>query len=83
MSASGCISFSALCLSSVVGTSSLRRVAQLHRKFPHLEFKSIVSFWRREGEAAQRALGAGGCLSSHPSTQSPFLLSQVWASAWH
>uniref|UniRef100_A0A5G2R921 hydroxymethylbilane synthase n=1 Tax=Sus scrofa TaxID=9823 RepID=A0A5G2R921_PIG len=27
--------------SSVVGTSSLRRAAQLQRKFPHLEFKSI------------------------------------------
>ncbi|XP_022368847.1 porphobilinogen deaminase isoform X3 [Enhydra lutris kenyoni] len=26
---------------SVVGTSSLRRAAQLQRKFPHLEFKSI------------------------------------------
>ncbi|XP_006890910.1 PREDICTED: porphobilinogen deaminase isoform X2 [Elephantulus edwardii] len=26
---------------SVVGTSSLRRAAQLHRKFPHLEFRSI------------------------------------------
>ncbi|XP_006242959.2 porphobilinogen deaminase isoform X3 [Rattus norvegicus] len=26
---------------SAVGTSSLRRVAQLQRKFPHLEFKSI------------------------------------------
>ncbi|XP_075402814.1 porphobilinogen deaminase isoform X1 [Tenrec ecaudatus] len=26
---------------SVVGTSSLRRAAQLHQKFPHLEFKSI------------------------------------------
>nr|KAF6437720.1 hydroxymethylbilane synthase [Molossus molossus] len=26
---------------SVVGTSSLRRAAQLQRKYPHLEFKSI------------------------------------------
>ncbi|XP_059959392.1 porphobilinogen deaminase isoform X3 [Mesoplodon densirostris] len=32
---------------SVVGTSSLRRAAQLQRKFPHLEFKSIpqASAW--------------------------------------
>uniref|UniRef100_A0A8C8YTN6 hydroxymethylbilane synthase n=1 Tax=Prolemur simus TaxID=1328070 RepID=A0A8C8YTN6_PROSS len=29
---------------SVVGTSSLRRAAQLKRKFPHLEFKSIAVF---------------------------------------
>ena len=47
----------------MVGTSSLRRAAQLQRKFPHLEFKSIVSFQRREEAAAkeedkvQRALG--------------------------
>ncbi|KAF6333172.1 hydroxymethylbilane synthase [Rhinolophus ferrumequinum] len=27
---------------SVVGTSSLRRAAQLKRKFPHLEFKNIM-----------------------------------------
>uniref|UniRef100_A0A8C2Q8S5 hydroxymethylbilane synthase n=1 Tax=Cyprinus carpio TaxID=7962 RepID=A0A8C2Q8S5_CYPCA len=29
---------------SVVGTSSLRRAAQLKKRFPHLEFKDIVSF---------------------------------------
>lgn len=39
-----------LSLNSAVGTSSLRRVAQLQRKFPHLEFKSIVSFHKREGQ---------------------------------
>ncbi|MEQ2236232.1 hypothetical protein ILYODFUR_010452 [Ilyodon furcidens] len=29
---------------SVIGTSSLRRAAQLKKRFPHLEFKDIVSF---------------------------------------
>lgn len=29
---------------SVIGTSSLRRAAQLKKKFPHLEFRDIVSF---------------------------------------
>ena len=29
---------------SVIGTSSLRRVAQLKRRYPHLEYKPIVSF---------------------------------------
>lgn len=28
---------------SVIGTSSLRRVAQLKRRYPHLEFKDVVS----------------------------------------
>lgn len=32
------------CLCSVIGTSSLRRAAQLKKRFPHLEFKDIVSF---------------------------------------
>lgn len=43
---------SALSGSSVVGTSSLRRAAQLQRKFPHLQLKSIVSFQMQpvEGE---------------------------------
>lgn len=31
---------------SVIGTSSLRRAAQLKKRFPHLEFKDIVSFKR-------------------------------------
>lgn len=31
-------------LCSVVGTSSLRRAAQLKKRFPHLHFKDIVSF---------------------------------------
>lgn len=31
-------------LNSVIGTSSLRRAAQLKKKFPHLEFRDIVSF---------------------------------------
>uniref|UniRef100_A0A3Q3X419 hydroxymethylbilane synthase n=1 Tax=Mola mola TaxID=94237 RepID=A0A3Q3X419_MOLML len=30
--------------SSVIGTSSLRRAAQLKKRFPHLEFRDIVSF---------------------------------------
>ena len=30
---------------SVIGTSSVRRVAQLKRKFPHLVFKDVVSFY--------------------------------------
>ena len=29
---------------SVIGTSSLRRIAQLRRRFPHLVFESVVSF---------------------------------------
>lgn len=29
---------------SVIGTSSLRRAAQLSRKFPHFKFENIVSF---------------------------------------
>lgn len=29
---------------SIIGTSSLRRAAQLKKRFPHLEFKDIVSF---------------------------------------
>jgi hydroxymethylbilane synthase len=29
---------------SVIGTSSLRRAAQLKRRFPHLRFKDVVSF---------------------------------------
>lgn len=33
-----------VCLCSVIGTSSLRRAAQLKKRFPHLEFKDIVSF---------------------------------------
>lgn len=33
-------------LCSVIGTSSLRRAAQLKKRFPHLEFKDIVSFKR-------------------------------------
>lgn len=35
-----------LCLCSVIGTSSLRRAAQLKKRFPHLEFKDIVSLNR-------------------------------------
>uniref|UniRef100_A0A3Q3EG73 hydroxymethylbilane synthase n=1 Tax=Labrus bergylta TaxID=56723 RepID=A0A3Q3EG73_9LABR len=40
---------------SVIGTSSLRRAAQLKKRFPHLDFKDIVSFkrlcgWRSEPE---------------------------------
>ena len=35
----GVISF----LYSVIGTSSVRRVAQLKRKYPHLQFQDIVS----------------------------------------
>lgn len=42
---------------SVIGTSSLRRAAQLKKKFPHLEFRDIVSFpgkpWEL-GKAANR-----------------------------
>ena len=30
---------------SVIGTSSLRRIAQLKRNFPHLEFLDVVSFY--------------------------------------
>ena len=44
----------------MVGTSSLRRAAQLQRKFPHLEFKSIVSFKGREGTAASSLGGRQG-----------------------
>ena len=33
-----------LIISSVIGTSSLRRIAQLKRKYPHLRFESVVSF---------------------------------------
>ena len=29
---------------SVIGTSSLRRIAQLRRRYPHLVFESVVSF---------------------------------------
>lgn len=42
---------------SLIGTSSLRRAAQLKKKFPHLEFRDIVSFpgkvWEL-GKAANR-----------------------------
>lgn len=31
---------------SIIGTSSLRRVAQLKRKYPELTFQSVVSFHR-------------------------------------
>lgn len=41
----------------MIGTSSLRRAAQLKKKFPHLEFRDIVSFpgkpWEL-GKAANR-----------------------------
>lgn len=30
---------------SVVGTSALRRVAQLKRKYPHLVYKDVVNYW--------------------------------------
>lgn len=36
---------------SVIGTSSLRRAAQLKKRFPHLEFKDIVSLKRRTWHA--------------------------------
>lgn len=51
-----------LSLNSAVGTSSLRRVAQLQRKFPHLEFKSIVSFHKREGQWLKRRRRSRGLL---------------------
>lgn len=58
----------------MVGTSSLRRAAQLQRKFPHLEFRNIVSFQRREEASAkeedkvQRALGVVRGRTSRGST---------------
>jgi len=43
----------------VIGTSSLRRAAQLKKKFPQLEFRDIVSFpgktWE-PGKAANRKI---------------------------
>ncbi|GAB5577151.1 porphobilinogen deaminase isoform X1 [Prionailurus iriomotensis] len=39
---------------SVVGTSSLRRAAQLQRKFPHLEFKSIWTMDQQRGNLNTR-----------------------------
>lgn len=41
---------------SVVGTSSLRRAAQLKKRFPHLHFKDIVSFFRRHERAESEML---------------------------
>lgn len=35
--------FQTPCLRSVIGTSSLRRAAQLKKRFPHLDFQDIVS----------------------------------------
>lgn len=42
----GCSSLADLPEGSVVGTSSLRRVAQLKNKYPHLVYKDVVSFWQ-------------------------------------
>lgn len=57
---------------SVVGTSSLRRAAQLQRKFPHLEFKSIR-------ETSTRDCGSWmSCRSSVPSSW-PQLACSAWA----
>lgn len=40
---------------SVIGTSSLRRAAQLKKKFPHLEFRDIVSFPGKPWELGKAA----------------------------
>lgn len=44
---------------SVIGTSSLRRAAQLKKKFPQLEFRDIVSFHGKMlnlGKVAERIM---------------------------
>jgi hydroxymethylbilane synthase len=49
-------------LESVVGTSSVRRVAQLKRRYPHLKFLDVVSlivsfFWQMHDEAYAFSVG--------------------------
>ncbi|XP_010775709.1 porphobilinogen deaminase-like, partial [Notothenia coriiceps] len=48
--------------SSVIGTSSLRRAAQLKKRFPHLEFKDIEEF--------TTGLGRLGCCDCQATTTS-------------